>query len=440
MQYMTQCVGDATNLPTIIGAPNFFGLGIFDADPYLLGGQNWFTNQNNFYRQIRNFIIDMTQMSPGFAHGIHWQVAQATSLQNIVFNMIEGGENNNQQGIFMDNGSANFMGDLIFNGGGICMFVGNQQYGVRNITFNNCQTAIFQNWGWMWVYKDLYFNGCGIGLDMSNGGSVQTAGSIVIQDSTFNNTPYAIVTTFTNTSQPISGGTLTIDNVDFTGSIAALSYPNGTVILEGGTVIDSFLQGNAYTAYFNTEIINNKTCLEPGASPARVQNEVAPPPKEPFLLDENGRFYSRYKPQYEGEPLSAFVSVKSTGAKGDGLTDDTAAIQAIFDAATFDQIIYFDHGVYLITDTIQVPTNIRMTGELWPIIMVEGSAFPDQTNPKAAWRVGNPGDTGRVEMSEMVFEVRGPAPGAIIVEWNLAGDAPTLAGTFLCVGHVDWKL
>jgi hypothetical protein len=41
---------------------------------------------------------------------IHWQVAQATSLQNIQFNMvIGGGTANKQQGIFMDNGSGKFL-------------------------------------------------------------------------------------------------------------------------------------------------------------------------------------------------------------------------------------------------------------------------------------------------------------------------------------------
>lgn len=41
--------------------------------------------------------------------GIHWQVAQATSLQNIIFNMrTDGGDANAQQGIFMDNGSGKF--------------------------------------------------------------------------------------------------------------------------------------------------------------------------------------------------------------------------------------------------------------------------------------------------------------------------------------------
>lgn len=38
---------------------------------------------------------------------IHWQVAQATSLQNIRFEMVvDKTSNNKQQGIFMDNGSG----------------------------------------------------------------------------------------------------------------------------------------------------------------------------------------------------------------------------------------------------------------------------------------------------------------------------------------------
>lgn len=98
--YYTQLIGDAINLPTLKATPSFSGMAVIDADPYEAGGVNWFTNQNNFFRQVRNFIIDLTGMPPNSGTGIHWQVAQATSLQNIRFEMVQGGENNNQQGIF----------------------------------------------------------------------------------------------------------------------------------------------------------------------------------------------------------------------------------------------------------------------------------------------------------------------------------------------------
>ena len=125
MYYNTLMFGDALNMPTIKAHPSFFGIGLLDSDVYYPGGASWYANQNNFYRQVRNFILDITAMGLGGGACIHWQVAQATSLQNIVMNMRQdGGTNNKQQGVFMDNGSGGFMRDLVFNGGGIGFFLG----------------------------------------------------------------------------------------------------------------------------------------------------------------------------------------------------------------------------------------------------------------------------------------------------------------------------
>lgn len=60
------------------------------------------------------------------ATGVHWQVAQATSLQNIRFEMSTDASTIHQ-GIWAENGSGGFMSDLIFNGGKFGMWVGNQQ-------------------------------------------------------------------------------------------------------------------------------------------------------------------------------------------------------------------------------------------------------------------------------------------------------------------------
>jgi glucan 1,3-beta-glucosidase len=122
MPYNTLVFGDALNMPTIKGLYAFDGLALLDADVYYPGqnGEEWYANQNNFFRQVRNLILDITEMPIGGGKCIHWQVAQATSLQNIIFNMQEGGGTNNGQiGIFMENGSGGFMRDLVFNGGAI---------------------------------------------------------------------------------------------------------------------------------------------------------------------------------------------------------------------------------------------------------------------------------------------------------------------------------
>ncbi|KAI9873752.1 MAG: hypothetical protein M1823_007849, partial [Watsoniomyces obsoletus] len=155
MPYYTQMVGDAVSVPIIKGLPTFEGIALIDSDPYIPGvsnpdgsGINFYTNQNNFFRQVRNFVVDLTAMpelNPDGVSGpagIHWQVAQATSLQNIRFEMLPKSATNKQQGIFMENGSGGFMGDLIFNGGGFGASFGNQQFTTRNFTFNGCKTAI----------------------------------------------------------------------------------------------------------------------------------------------------------------------------------------------------------------------------------------------------------------------------------------------------------
>lgn len=124
------------NKPTLKASSNFVGIAVIDSDFYIPGGSGaeWYINQNNFYRQVRNFVIDITAMPPVIQDGdqtlnptgIHWQVAQATSLQNIDFIMSTVG-GNNQVGIFMENGSGGFISDLTFFGGNIGMNCGSQQ-------------------------------------------------------------------------------------------------------------------------------------------------------------------------------------------------------------------------------------------------------------------------------------------------------------------------
>lgn len=248
------------------------------------------------------------------------------------------------------------------------------------------------------------------------GGTVQIVGSVIVSDSVFNNVKNGILTTFSSNSTPVAGGTLVVDNCDFKTASTAISNPNGTVIVPGGAVVQSYIQGRAYAAYEAAENFGNQTCYVAQANSSRIQQFILPPPKPLALLDENGKVVERSRPQYENVPLSSFISVRAHGATGDGATDDTRAIQTIFNNAGPTDVVYFGHGAYVISDTIQVPINIRITGECWPLIMALGTAFPDLNNPKPIFRVGNPGDVGSVEMSDLIFETLGPAPGAIIVE------------------------
>ncbi|KAL1310715.1 hypothetical protein AAFC00_000972 [Neodothiora populina] len=440
MTYYTQFVGDANALPVLKATPDFFGIAILDSDPYLAYGYNWYQNQNNFWRQVRNFVLDITLVPAHSqqAYCLHWQVAQATSLQNIVFKMVEGGDDNTQMGIFMDNGSGGWIEDLIFIGGNVGFFSGNQQFTCRNLTFMRCNTAIYQNWNWVFNYKDINIIDCNIGLDMTQGGSIITTGSLVLQDAVITNTNIGILTTFASNSTPVAAGSLVLDNVNFDNTPVGMAYPNGTTVLDGNQRVASFIQGNSYSAYEDVEEINDLTCYQPSARYGRVQQVMPSPPKPASLLDENGNFYIRSKPQYEGVPVSSFKSSFDFGCIGDGVSDDTQCIQDFFDSIGPSQIAFVNHGAYVIRDTILIPNNIKIVGEIWPLFMVDGSSstFDDMSNPKPAFRVGQPGESGAVELSELLFETLGPAPGAIMMEWNLAHTAQRSNGMW----DVHWRI
>ncbi|KAF2469872.1 pectin lyase-like protein [Lindgomyces ingoldianus] len=417
--YYTSMVGDAVQVPTLKASASFKGMGLIDADPYIVGGNgaNWFTNQNNFYRQVRNFIIDVSAVpvETGVS-GIHWQVGQATSLQNIVFNMAKGAAGANQKGIFMDNGSGGFMADLTFNGGGIGAFLGNQQFTTRNMTFNDCGTAIYMNWNWVWTFKSVTINNCKVGLDMAEQPQNQTVGSVLMMDSHITNTPIGVNTSFSENSIPTTGGTLILQNVDFSGSNVAVQDFTGKQILAGKKKVASWAQGNALAA---------------GGTQGRVQGDTSGAPEIPPSLNGVNGVFERAKPQYENIAPSSFVSLKTAGAKGDGKTDDTAAIQKAIDSFQEGQVLYADHGAYLIQKTITIPAekNIKMVGEIWPLFMATGEFFSNMDDPKPAFQVGKQsGDKGTFEMSDCIITTKGPAPGAILMEWNIAADKAGTAG------------
>ena len=118
--YNTQLVGNPDDLPILMAAPSFndpLNTGaVISSDSYIDGGggASWYLNQANFYRQVRNFVIDVSNAKMDAVRGIHWQVAQATSLHNIHFIMKSG---STQQGIFIENGSGGFVSELTFQGG-----------------------------------------------------------------------------------------------------------------------------------------------------------------------------------------------------------------------------------------------------------------------------------------------------------------------------------
>ena len=71
----------------------------------------------------------------------------------------------------------------------------------------------------------------------------------------------------------------------------------------------------------------------------------------------------------------AAVNVKDFGAVGDGVTDDTAAIQAAIDSGA--ESIFFPSGTYNITDGLDISSNMSVDCEV--DVVIDGSGIPAST-------------------------------------------------------------
>lgn len=228
------------------------------------------------------------------------------------------------------------MTDLTFIGGDRQMFLGNQQFTTRNLTFIDGNTAILMNFNWVWTFHGVSITGCSIGLDMTSGGfDTQAVGSVVILDSTISVGNTGIVTPYVpDFSSPQTAGTLVVENVQFVGSAPAIANAGGRVVLAGGQTIPSFAQGNAWTTageaitqgtQFNgtTCAYSNTTQSSYTALESTIQQQLAPIPRPTNLVTSSGAYFARSKPQYEQYPASSFLSAKAY-AVGNGVTGNFA--------------------------------------------------------------------------------------------------------------------
>lgn len=229
---------------------------------------------------------------------------------------------------------------------------------------------------------------------------------------------------------------ITLDNIGVLNVGTMIAFANNYHVAIPAVNTDFVIVGNVGTS---------------GSTGLYTANVQLPPPDLLDLVSTNGWFRNNYfaksRPQYGDLDTGSIISVKDHGAKGDGVTDDTAAIKAVLASAvsivisrsldsidmpqTTSNLIYFPAGSYIVTSTITIPPNTRITGQVWSQIVASGTFFAQASSPKVMVRVGSPGDIGTVEISDILFTSVGALPGLIMVEWNVQ------AGTQGSVGMWD---
>jgi len=243
----------------------------------------------------------------------------------------------------------------------------------------------------------------------------QQAGSVYIMDSLFDGVATAIKANAMGKTI-LETSIITLDNIGILNVNNMISFSDGFNLELPAANTDFVVIGNSqlgtdHYGYYQVDV------------------QIPPP-----VLTDHTFFYYRdsyfvkSRPQYKDLGAGSIINVKDHGALGNGVNDDTAAIVAALALATTSNLIYFPAGSYIVTSTIIIPPNARITGEVWSQIVAKGSYFADIANPKVMLQVGNIGDVGTVEISDMLFTSIGALPGLVLMEWNVQAATPGSVG------------
>ncbi|KAH8816524.1 pectate lyase superfamily protein-domain-containing protein [Xylogone sp. PMI_703] len=430
--YNTQLVGNPNSVPTIKAAASFVGLGVISSDVYYDNGNGaeWYIEQSNFYRQVRNFIIDISDTDPNaYVAALHWQVAQATSLQNINFVSSED-SSTTQQGIYCENGSGGWMDDLVFYGGNFGIYGGEQQFTSNDLTFSGCNTAVQTIWDWGWTWKAVQVISCGVGFSLlGEDGVTRGTGSFLLQDAIIEQTPVGILMAPPLVGEATGTTNILLDNVAFDGVTTPIKDSSGNTILSGANplVIDMWALGDEYyNAYTAANPDGSEMTFSGGSflNSSRSPSLTIPTSHNAYASDW---YFARSKPQYETYSASDFINMKNFAA-GDGVTDDTEAFRGVLEntgiLAGENAVVYIPAGTYILTDTIFIGADIRVVGECWAQLMASGSNFEDGFNPHVMVQVGSiGGQIASVEISDLLFTATGQLSGLVAMEWNMEADS-----------------
>lgn len=201
-----------------------------------------------------------------------------------------------------ENGSGGVLADITFTGGNYGLWGGEQQFTAQRLTFNGCTTAVQVIWDWGWVWKSITINNADVGFRLlpEDGSSTGNIGSATIMDSTFNNVGTAVLVAPLSSAVGSGSTSVVIDNVAFSNVQKAVADTSGATLLASSSKVEFWVAGPVYSP--EREFYMGKS----GPSYTR----------EKSLLDDNGAYFERAKPQYEDRSVGDFVHLKDLGAAG----------------------------------------------------------------------------------------------------------------------------
>jgi hypothetical protein len=199
---------------------------------------------------------------------------------------------------------------------------------------------------------------------------LDAVGSISLLDSSFNNVKQMLVVRPMTSSLGQGNTGINLERIALSGVGVAVADTSGATLLAASSNIDQWVAGPIYEGSTTSRTFST------GAKIGQYRREHS-------LLDSQGNYFERAKPQYEDQPPSAFLHTKDLGCRGDGSTDDTAAFQSAL-YKSVGKILFVDAGTYILTSTVTIPSGVKIVGETWSQLAASGAFFSDAryVNPR----------------------------------------------------------
>jgi hypothetical protein len=320
--------GEWTNPPTLLLAPNSPNFqNSSSPNPFIVTASGYNTNQYSTdwstrgpdYHLSSNYIhftyledlkIAIGANNPGCNAAVYWACAQQTGIRNV---SIDGGNAAYAIETDLEGGGGVFDGLSVSNS--VQGLVSNltSQMTVRNCTFN-CPVTINNYYLSCWAFIGCNFNN-------PSGFTTNSPIAVSLLDCQFlNNSPFR------------NNGPVHLEQIQFASKTAAPSAMQANTSSTG--LLGQYTSGNV--------VLNNATVSG---------NAVGP---------TNSTIFSRSASIAYPRPSSACVNIQALGAKGDGITDDTAVIQ---NALNSYSDIFFPLGTYHMKGQLTIPSGKHLYGQ-----------------------------------------------------------------------------
>lgn len=394
----TVVMGDPMSLPSIKATSSFTG------DTMVIAKDPSQISVENFHIGIKNIMIDsqsVNRFQPLTL--LDWSISQATQLTNVVFHMPY--DSTSHTSLAMPaHGSPLMVNDCTFIGGFVGIAMNTQQYHLKGLRFSGCTTGILITGGFDYVVQGCTFEFCTVGIDTSS----TNIGFLAVIDST---------ATYVNTLVSSAGSTtgldsLVLENIHVLETKSTVTTAGTSSLIGGVPSTQTWVWGRVYT---------------PSSPGATFQSGTTFDTVRPAILTDpsSGTFKTVSPPTYQEFDAGQVLNVKDVrGCRvaGDGKKDDTANLQKIITTYAGRKLLFLPHGTYVVTSTLHFPPGCRVFGEAWSAISAKGDFFADAGDPKPMVRVGEKGDVGVAQFSDLLFTVADVLPGCTLLEVNMAGE------------------